>query len=351
MPTTLIPRGGFRATANIVSDYFGDEIPMEEGMSKQIKIFEGQECPVVIAWVYIQTREVLYEGTLFIREYCLKHFDGVLPIIYVIDFVSEKLRKILDDELEVYWLDMSGNGHIDLPELKIFQTGNPNKYATNRLRDNPSTPAGARVLKELLMGSSDLGVLQLAAAAGVDQALSSRLLKGLAMEGWVDVGTGGPGTGGVVVNAPTKILDHWREKHVLRTRQTEILTARIEKPSVKQISKVLDLEGYGYAWTMMPAVRTYTGLRRFSEYTVYLNREPYEDLPDYLEADTESKDPNLRVIVNARRDTFDDLVMYRGVPYVNPFRAYCDLKECEDPKEAEASKILQEYILKEIIHR
>ena len=348
MPTTLVPRSGYRAVAAVVADYFGLEIPVEAGMSNQIKIYQGKESPVVIAWVYIQSRPVLIEGTQYIREYCLRVFGEVIPIIYVIDFVSERLRELLSDELQVYWMDMSGNGLILLPDVQIIHYGNPNRYASDRTRDNPTTPAAAKVLKQLLLNPSQLGVRKAAAAAGVDQGLASRVVKQLVEHGWAEVNRH---AGKVALHSPMNILKYWRQKHVFNTTKLQVYTAHIEDPQVDRITDVLTTEGYDYAWTMMPAAWAYHHFGEYQEYTVYLDRMPRSDLSDYLELDLDSKTPNLRVIVNPRPDTFEDLSVLDGITYVNPFRAYCDLKESKDPEEPMASKVLRNFIKAQIIQR
>jgi len=64
-----------------------------------------------------------------------------------------------------------------------------------------------------------------------------------------------------------------------------------------------------------------------------------------------SLDPNFWIVVNARDDTFDHIVTIADIKYVDPLRAYCDMKFCNDPYARGASTELRKYINRRIIRR
>jgi hypothetical protein len=348
MAATAVSFNVYRAFVRVLSEHFGEEIPTPD-ISQRIHIYEGQESPVVLAWVYQQGAKVLEEGTEFIRNYCMERFGKTLPIIYVLDYVGPKLRKVLEEDLGVFWMDMSENGFVDLPEVQLDHFGNRNRYASDRMRDNPATPAGAKVLRFMLLNRSMLGVRAVAEHTGVDKGLVSRLAKQLAMHGWVEVRPGK-----IHVKDSRSILEYWRRKHTIKSVKppTEFLMGRIENPAVEKISKVLRFENYNYAWTMMPAAVAYDeDVGIFNHYAFYLDKDPDIELADYMELEIGSDRPNVWIILRSRKDTFDNVIELNGINYVDPFRVYLDLAHCPDTNEPTATSYIYQYIKTKIIQR
>jgi hypothetical protein len=249
--------------------------------------------------------------------------------------------------MDTFWVDLSGNGYIDLPELKVDRSGAPNNYIIDRRRDSPATPDGTRVLRLLLLNPKRvIGVRTLAALAGVDKGMVSRLLKPFRELGWIELTKEG-----IWVHEPALVLDRWRRRYRFHVHGTEILRGRIQDPSVYEISNTLRTQGYDYAWTMMPAAWAYDQFGEYSHYAVYIKQNPYVDLQDHLRLAPITRNPNIWIIVAGRPDTWDHIVESDGINYVDPFRAYCDLRECPDPQADYASHRLRDFIKIKLIRK
>ena len=348
MASTAVSHAVYRAAVNVLSERFGARLP-SPGLSSMIKIVEGRRSPVFIAWKVNHGPQVLREEVEFLRAYGKRFYGRRLPIIYVLDYVGPVLQEVLENEIKVHWLDLSENGNIRLPDFRYYQTGNPNKYMTNRSRDNPATIYGARVLRALLTDTEGAKVVGISEKTGVDKALVSRMFKNFSEKGWMTVTHGK----GIYVHDAGAILDYWRVKHkiVVPKRKTDILMGRVSSPSVSRISDTLRIENYNYAWTMMPACAAYVDFGTYKHLAVYLDKDPELELADYLDMDIHSEAPNMWIIVHSREDTFENVIEINGINYVDPFRTFVDLRHCPDTNEPTATNYLREYILRTIIHR
>jgi len=348
--STYLGSSAFQAAFDILAGSYGTLLNTLY-LNENTYFFYSEGRVVVISLHKGHAKGDIHRLVNKIRRYCRTVLEQECPIILIVDYAGDKLRWVLEEELGVHWIDLSGNGNVATPELTIKRVGIPNKYTFNRLLDNPTTPTAAKLLRYILTTQSPIHVRKAASDLGLDKGLVCRHLQALSAHGWLRRNKSRRRDGYRVVH-PLNILEHWRERHIVcYGKPWEILQGRIDYPNVENISAVLQEEGYKYAWTGMAAVTAYTKWAGYHHLMMHMDSLPYEDLRDYLFMNEHSLDPNFWIVVNARDDTFDHIVTIADIKYVDPLRAYCDMKFCNDPYARGASTELRKYINRRIIRR
>lgn len=352
MASTNLPYRALVIGAEKLGSYLGGltRIPeVKVGHHSTTYLANPPSGPVIVLADQRQGRGRFTLAVNLIRDYTRKTFNKDTPIIFVGDYLGEKLGDFIRYELDAFWIDLSGNGYVNIPEIHIDDHSTPNKYPMDRDRDNPTTPHKTRMLRTLLMNYDSLNMLELAKIAEVDHGAVSRTMNTLARRGLVET-PGKHSRNKLYCPQPLKLLDYWRKRHYLSTRK-EILPGRVTTMNVGHITETLKWEGYKPVWTMMTAAWLYTKFGDYDHETVYLDRDPDIEIAEILDIDIESKDPNLFIILNSRPDTFDLVVEIDNIPIVDPFRCYVDLKYCTDPLEPTATQRMRDYIKYKFIHR
>ena len=134
--------------------------------------------------------------------------DGAVPIVAV-PFMGEAGRERCA-EVDVAWLDLSGNAKIFTPGLRILVEGKPNLFKRRGRPSSAFAPKSSRVTRWLLMHPHEpLTQREIARATDTDEGYTSKIVSKLEQDGL----TIKDESGALKPRDPDLLLDAWREDY------------------------------------------------------------------------------------------------------------------------------------------
>lgn len=247
----------------------------------------------------------------------------LVPVVAV-PFMGETGRRMCADA-GLSWIDLSGNGWIEAPGLRIRMLGQPNRFASRGRPADVFAPRSSRVVRALLM-QPDRAFTQseLVAVTGVDKGRVSRLVRRL--EAMELLAREGPRS--VRVKDPAVALDAWREayelgRHDIRrghvaVRDADELVRRIAESSPPPSDRWA-LTGLAAAWRL-----THHALFRLV--TILVAHHPSDDWLRGVGFREEARGANLWIVRPSDAAALDGATEVQGVPCAHPLQVYLDLK-------------------------
>jgi hypothetical protein len=264
-----------------------------------------------------------------------------VPLV-VVPFMGD-VGKELCEKAGVAWLDLSGNAHITAPGIRVRVEGRPNRFKRRGRPASVFAPKSARIARWLLIHQGQsLSQRELARATGLDEGLTSRVVKRLEQEQLVardDRGT-------VHAAQPAALLDAFREayefgKHqILRghiaARSGEVLL-RTTADAFKRLSVDHAATGLGAAWL-------WTQFAGFRLVTCYLREPPVPPLLQEIGFREDPRGANVWLVVPNDEGVFHGADERDEVRSVHPVQVYLDLKDQPERAPEAAAQLRSEHL-------
>jgi hypothetical protein len=244
----------------------------------------------------------------------------------------------------VSWLDLSGNAHIVAPGLRIHIEGKPNLFKGPGRPKNIFAPKSSRIARRLLIEPNRwFSQRELTKEAGVDEALVSRVVRGLEKDGLLvrnEAGAIKPGN-------PSHLLEAWREAYDFSKHRIiqGFIAERTSDAILQRLVHTFDRLRLDYAMTGLAAAWQLTHFASFRIVSVYLRESPSKDLIQLSGFKEQPRGGNVWLVVPNDEGVFDGASKGdNGVQHAHPVQVYLDLKgQPERAKEA-ADMVRQQYL-------
>jgi hypothetical protein len=228
-------------------------------------------------------------------------------------------------EAGVSWFDLSGNADIRATGLHVHLEGKPNRFLRRGRPGNPLAPKGSRVARWLLMHPD--GAFQqreIAKAAGVDEGLTSRVVRWLQERDLVAK----VDRGAWRVKDPGTLLEAWREVYDFgRYRVIRgILGARSSDEVMQKLATELGRRRAGYAMTGLAGAWLLTRHATFRTVSLLLRESPPTSLLSDLGLLDEPRGANVWLVVPGDEAVFLGSRIESGFSCAHPLQVYLDLK-------------------------
>lgn len=247
-----------------------------------------------------------------------------VPLL-IVPFMGEVGKRVCV-EAGIAWGDLSGNGRVIAPRLRVIVDGRPNRFRAAGRPSNLFAPKSARVTRWLLMHPHEaFAQRHLARATDMTEGFVSRIVSNLAADGYV---TREP-SGAIRAKDPALLLDAWREAYQFSKHQIYRghVAARSGDALLKFVADTLTAQGVDYAATGLAAAWAFTHFAAFRTTTVYVPEGPSPALFEQLGYRDDPRGANLWLVVPNDAGVFQGATNQAGVRCVHPVQAYVDLKE------------------------
>ncbi|MCK9524005.1 MAG: type IV toxin-antitoxin system AbiEi family antitoxin [Proteobacteria bacterium] len=258
-----------------------------------------------------------------VRGLAQQHSPRTLPLL-VVPFMGDVGRRLCD-EMNVGWLDLSGNARIFAPGIRILVDGHPNRFRPVGRPHNTFAPKSARVARWLLtQPNQSFTQRQIARATDMTEGYVSRIVTRLEREGYL----ARDGKGAVRPKDPALLLDAWRDayqfsKHTLLQGH---VAARSGDALLRLVADTLSVQGIDYAATGLAAAWVMTHFAAFRIATFYLSAAPPSALLTQLGFREDPRGANLWFVVPNDAGVFQGASDEDGIRCVHPVQVYIDLK-------------------------
>ena len=240
-------------------------------------------------------------------------------------------------QIQLCWMDLSGNARIVTPTIFYQSIGNPNRFPRLGRPESAFGPRGSRITRRLLMDPSEaVRQRDLAFSAGLDEGHTSRIVRKLSEAGLVE-----RGEDGIRVVDANVLLDAWQEDY--RFDRHHVIRGRIPAPGgdtlVHALAEALSKAEEPYAATALPAAWLWTRYGSFNLCTLYISRLPSPGLKKDLGFQEEADGANTCLVVPNDEGVFHGAEIVDGIRCVHPVQAYVDLKDHPERAPEAASEI------------
>lgn len=244
----------------------------------------------------------------------------------------------------VSWLDLSGNARIVAPGLRIHVEGKPNQYKSPGRPKNLFAPKSSRITRWLLI-EPDRAFLQreLANEAGVDEALVSRVVRGLEKDGLLvrdEAGAVRPADPSLLLEAWWEVYDFSRHRII-----QGFVAERTGDATVKRLVEAAKQLRVDYACTGLAAAWQLTHFASFRLATIFLRKNPSEDFLQLSGFKEQLSGGNVWLVIPDDEGVFDGASEEDGgVRCVHPVQVYLDLKGHPERAKEAAEVVRQRFL-------
>jgi DNA-binding MarR family transcriptional regulator len=272
---------------------------------------------------------------------CAKQWKKRIPLVAV-PYMGEVGRKLCE-ELDVCWLDLSGNAHLIAPGLRVDIEGKPNLFKRPGRPRSVFAPKSARVARSLLM-DPDRAFTQraLAKETGLDEGFTSRIVRKLEEQHLVARDEAGR----VKVASYGAMLDAWHEDydfskhHILRGH----IAARSSDAILRGLSEQLRRSKIEHAATGLAAAWLLDAFAGFRLVVFYVAQIPSAEARDAMGFHEEQRGENVWLVVPNDEGVFRGASEHESIRCVHPVQVYLDLKGHPE-RSAEAATHLRAKLL------
>lgn len=285
--------------------------------------------------------------------------------LLVVPFMSDAAARAVR-ELELSWVDLSGNAHVVAPGMRVIIRGQPNFFRSAGRPANAFAPKSSRVTRYLLIHFGRTIVQRdVAREVGLAEGFVSTIVARLEQEAYVarvevarhggKQGSGDPegsgasdpltapsGARGLRVTDPLLLLDAWRDQYDFQKHAIfeGHIAARSADALVESVSQSLRRSKAEYALTGLAAAWRIDPFAMFRTATFFLREPPTETLKRSLGFREDPRGANVRLVVPNDEGVFFGASDREGVRCVHPVQTYVDLKEPLE-RSAEAAEHLR----------
>ena len=280
-------------------------------------------------------------GLSALQRLCSGKMDAAVPLLAAL-FMPPVGRRLCA-QANVGWFDLSGNGNIVAPGLRIRVEGNANRFPVRGRPSSLFAPISSRLVRWFLLHPNQVFTQrQLVADTGMDKGFVSRLSKRLEHEAFIFRDE----QGGFCLKNSALLLEAWREAYRFE-RHTILrghIPARTGEEAQAHLAKALVAAGQPYACTGLGAAWLYTHFAAFRTVTIYLNSFPDQALLQALGFSEDSRGANLWMVIPNDNGVFHKTSVQNGICCVSPVQAYLDLKDQPERSVEAAEQLRQIYL-------
>lgn len=283
----------------------------------------------------------VWRATQVLHDQVVHRAGSTLPIVAV-PYMGEPGRTLCEQE-GIGWLDLSGNAHLTAPGLRVHVDGRPNQFKRRGRPANVFAPKSARISRRLLLEPERFwSQRELARAAGVNEGLTSRVVRKLEEEELIERKSSGE----VRPRSPGRLLDAWCETYEFENNRIirGYVLARSGAELLRRLAGSLTQQGVHHAMTGLGAAWQATRFANFLTATVYLQEPPRDELMEALGFRREERGGNVWLVVPADAGVFDGEEDRDGIRCVSAVQVYLDLKG-----HPERSKEAAEHLRRELL--
>lgn len=238
------------------------------------------------------------------------------------------------EEAGVAWLDLSGNGRILAPGIRVMVQGMPNRFKRRGRPSSPFAPKSARIARWLLMHPQEsLTQREVAEATGMDEGFTSRVVARLEDDHLIARDE----HGAIRASDPDLLLDAWCEDYDFSKHRIfrGHAAARTGDTLLRTLADRLHSQAIDYAATGLAAAWQMNRFAAFRLVTLYVTPSDGEALMSRLQVREEERGANVWLVMPNDEGVLHGAAVHDHVRCVHPVQAYLDLMfQPERAKEA-----------------
>jgi hypothetical protein len=261
---------------------------------------------------------------------------GAIPLV-VVPYMGQ-VGSDLCEEAGIGWLDLSGNAHIAAPGIHVHVEGRANRFKRRGRPASAFAPKSSRIARWLLIHSDKaFSQRELSKAIGLDEGLTSRVVKRLERDGLVkrdDVGA-------VRAANPALLLDAWREAYDFDRHEITRghVAARSGDALLSTISGVLERRKIEHAATGLGAAWLWSRFAAFRIVMVYLREPAPDSVLREIGFREEARGANVSLVVPNDEGVFQGASERDDIECVHPVQIYLDLKDHPERSDEAAQRL------------
>ncbi len=233
--------------------------------------------------------------------------------------------KELCDKYGINWFDLSGNGRIALPHMRIHVEGKPNLYKKRGRKPNLFAPKSSRLMRYLISHSTSyISQRELSTLVDVDEGYVSTVTRKLEEFNLIERNQKNE----LRLPDPNLLLKSWVDaydfnRHRIIKGHTP---ARSGVQLFNNIADYLNNESVPYASTGLAAAWQYTHFATFRIVSVYLKNSLSEQQRNDIGFVDDPEGANTWLIIPNDEGVFDGSQEIAGIRCASPLQTYLDLK-------------------------
>ncbi|MGO8675968.1 MAG: type IV toxin-antitoxin system AbiEi family antitoxin [Limisphaerales bacterium] len=243
-------------------------------------------------------------------------------------------------EAGIGWFDLSGNGHLEVPGLRVHVEGKPNAFKRPGRPRSVFAPKSARIARWLVTHPDErFSQEALARATNMGKGFVSRIVRRLEELSLVLRDPAGE----VRPRDPKAMLEAWREAYDFSKH--EIVRGHVPARSGDEVLRRLHegLAGAGvrHAATGLAGAWLWTGFAGFRLVVMYVAEMSEEVWHREVGFHEVERGENVWLVKPNDAGVFDGVAEREGIPCVHPVQVYLDLKGHPE-RSAEAAEALRQ---------
>lgn len=238
------------------------------------------------------------------------------------------------------WFDLSGNGHLETPGLRVHVEGKPNAFKRPGRPRSVFAPKSARIARWLLTHPSErFSQEALARATSMGKGFVSRIVRRLAELSLVLRDPAGE----VRPRDPKAMLEAWREAYDFSKHEIVRghLPARSSDEVLRRLHEGLAGAGVPHAATGLAGAWLWTGFAGFRLVAMYVVETAEGAWRRDVGFHEVERGENVWLVKPNDTGVFDGATEREGIPCVHPVQVYLDLKNHPE-RSAEAAEALRQ---------
>lgn len=269
----------------------------------------------------------------------LKKLGGRLAPLIVVPHMGVAGAQVCA-EADIGWFDLSGNGHLEAPGLRMHVEGKPNAFKRPGRPRSVFAPKSARIVRWLLTHPGErFSQDALARATSMGKGFVSRIVRRL--DGLSLIIRGQPGE--VRPRDPKAMLEAWREaydfsKHELVRGH---VAARSSGEVLRRLQAGLAGAGVRHAATGLAGAWLWTGFAGFRLVVMYVTEIPGESWRREVGFHEVERGENVWLVKPNDLGVFEGCTEREGISCAHPVQVYLDLKDHPE-RSAEAAEALRQ---------
>jgi hypothetical protein len=269
----------------------------------------------------------------------LKKLGGRLVPLVVVPHMGAAGGQVCE-EAGVGWFDLSGNGHLEAPGLRVHVEGKPNVFKRPGRPRSVFAPKSARIARWLLTHPGErFSQEALARATSLGKGFVSRIAHRLEELSLIFRDQAGE----VRARDPRVLLEAWREvydfsKHEIMRGH---IAARSSDEVLRRLHEGLARDGMRHAATGLAGAWLWTGFAGFRLVVMYAAETPGESWRREVGFHEVERGENVWMVKPNDGGVFDGATEREGIPCAHPVQVYLDLKDHPE-RSAEAAQALRE---------
>ena len=269
----------------------------------------------------------------------LKKLGGGLVPLVVVPHMGPAGGQVCA-EAGIGWFDLSGNGHLEAPGLRMHVEGKPNAFKRPGRPRSVFAPKSARIARWLLTHPDErFSQEALACATSMGKGFVSRIVRRLEELSLIIRDP----AGGVRPRDPKVMLEAWREVYDFSKHEIVRghIAARSSDEVLRRLHEGLAGSGVRHAATGLAGAWLWTGFAGFRLVVMYVAEMPGEAWRREVSFHEVERGENVWLIKPNDAGVFAGGAELEGIPCAHPVQVYLDLKDHPE-RSAEAAEALRQ---------